>query len=255
MPNVGRELDAWRDAGLTAELWLRDDDACAPTPELDRLTGMLDAYAAPCLLAIVPLAAGPALAARMAGEALLRPAMHGVSHANHAPPGRKREETPDARGAPEIAEALAQARDRFVALFGARAGDWYVPPWNRIGRSAAGLLPGLGFKALSAFGSRSASPGAGVSELNAHVDLMDWKGGRIGRPLPAVDADLAGALAAARLDGGRPVGLLAHHLAHDGQAWEVLEGALDVVARHPAAVWRAADDLLRPACPREDVGT
>src|SRR3546814_16712699 len=31
------ELVHWREAGLTPDLWLRDDDAIAPTPQLDHL--------------------------------------------------------------------------------------------------------------------------------------------------------------------------------------------------------------------------
>jgi len=113
-----------------------------------------------------------------------------------------------------------------------------------MGREAAALLPSLGFAALSRFGTGKLDAAEGLKELNTHVDLMDWKGGRIGRPPADVAADLAVALAAARDDGLRPVGILTHHLAHDAQAWETLDGLLALATRHPAAEWRSAEAVL-----------
>lgn len=238
------ELDRWGEAEREARLWLRDDDAVEPTPALDRLLGLIRDHDVPCLLAVIPTLATEALAERVAGEPLLRAAMHGISHANHAPAGRKSEETPAERGLDRIRDELSIARTRLLSLFGEAAGRWYVPPWNRIGREAAALLPMIGFRAISAFGSQPLAASPALAELNTHVDLMDWKGGRIGRAFPAVAADLARELALARTEGFRPVGLLAHHLAHDAEAWRTLDAVLRLVERHRGARWHAADDLL-----------
>lgn len=244
LAGLSAEFDRWGAAGRRARLWLRDDDAVSPTPALEALVERLRAHEAPCLVAVIPTLASTALADWLSREPLLSVAMHGISHANHAPEGRKSEETPSELGLDLIRDALAAARARFTALFGARAGAWYVPPWNRIGREAAALLPSLGFRYLSTFGPRPLAAAPALGELNTHVDLMDWRGGRIGRPFAAVAADLAAALALARADGWRPVGVLAHHLVHDDSAWRTLDGLLDAVSRHAAAEWRAADALM-----------
>jgi peptidoglycan/xylan/chitin deacetylase (PgdA/CDA1 family) len=238
------ELDRWHDGGRTARLWLRDDDAVEPTAALERLIELLRAHAVPCLLAAIPMLATPELAERTAEEPLLTVGMHGVRHANHAPPGRKTEETPSERGLDRIRSDWAQARERLVSLFGPAAGVCYVPPWNRIGREAAALLPELGFQALSGFGPRPLGASPQLIELNTHVDLMDWRGGRVGRQEGDIAADMTQALGQARADGWRPVGLLAHHLVHDAAAWEALDTVLNLCARHPAARWCVPAELL-----------
>jgi hypothetical protein len=241
------ELDRWSGAGRTARLWLRDDDAQEPGGALDALLSRLRTYRAPCLLAVVPMRAGDALAQRLRMEPLVRVAMHGAWHTNHAGSGRKAEETPIDRGIDAIMSEWAVARDRLCTHFGAGAGFWYVPPWNRIEREVAARLPSLGFRAISRFTSRGLGLAPALAEANTHVDIMDWKGGRVGRTIAAVMADLTAELAHARLHGWRPVGLLSHHLVHDAQAWETLDAILELTSRHPAARWCRPDDLLAEA--------
>jgi hypothetical protein len=242
--SLERELDLWRDTGRVARLWLRDDDAHEPSGPLDQLLTRMEAFAAPCLLAVVPMKAGEALAEALYGTALARVAMHGAWHRNHAPAGRKSEETPQERGVDVIAAELTAARARLTAQFGAAAGRWYVPPWNRIGRNVAAMLPGLGFSALSTFAGLSFGLDPVLIEANTHVDIIDWKGGRVGlTPAQALER-LATELAAARAEGWRPVGVLTHHLVHDADAWAALDAILDAASRHPAARWCDPDELL-----------
>jgi peptidoglycan/xylan/chitin deacetylase (PgdA/CDA1 family) len=232
---VRDELDRWAAAELTARLWLRDDDAQSVTPALEALLGRLEASGAPCMLAVIPMLADAELAKRLAERPDIMVAMHGVRHANHAPEGRKSEETPIERGLDVIEADWRAARARLTGLFGAAAGDWYVPPWNRIAKAAAIVLPTLGFRAVSTFGARRLD--AGLAQWNASVDIMDWRNGRIGRAEGEVARDLSAALAAARNQGGRPVGILTHHLVHDPQAWTVLDALLTLANQHPAARW------------------
>jgi hypothetical protein len=238
------ELDHWHAAGRKALFWLRDDDAHEPTPALDELLQRLRGHAAPCLVAIIPMRAATPLVARLRDEPLARVAMHGAWHANHASEGQKSAETPVERGIESILTELAGARTRLMALFGESAGDWYVPPWNRIDRLVAARLPELGFRAVSTFADTLFHLGPALAQVNTHIDLMDWKGGRIGRSEAAVATDIAARLARARQHGWVPVGILAHHLVHDGGAWSVMDMILDLVSRHPAAAWTAPDDLL-----------
>jgi hypothetical protein len=241
------ELDRWRDAGRTARLWLRDDDAIEPGQRLDDLLTRLLVHGAPCLLAVVPMLAGPKLADRLRAQPLVRVAMHGAWHTNHAPAGRKSEETPAERGIEAVLTELAMARERLITHFGAASGHWYVPPWNRIDRTVAARLPALGFGVLSTFSDRQLGLAPALAELNTHVDIMDWKGGRVGRTVDAAMAQLATELALARRQGWRPVGVLTHHLVHDADAWAALDAILELVSSHQAAVWLHPDELAAEA--------
>jgi peptidoglycan/xylan/chitin deacetylase (PgdA/CDA1 family) len=239
------ELSEWQRAGVVARLWFRDDDAMAPTPALERLIGLTRQHAIPLLLAVIPMRAEASLAGRLMSEAHIDIAMHGVWHRNHMPPEEKSQETPALRGKAVIAEELEAARDQMLKVFAERAGTahWYVPPWNRIPTEVAALLPPLGFKALSTFGGARHEV-SGLAQLNCHVDLIDWRGGRKGRSLAWVAGELASALAASRLGNMAPVGLLAHHLDHEEVTWSVLEQIGKLIADHPAARWVSATDAL-----------
>jgi hypothetical protein len=142
---------------------------------------------------------------------------------------------------------LAGSRARAVEMCGREAGRWYVPPWNRIAPAVADLLPGLGFEALSTFGDRRVSGNPGLIEVNATLDIIDWRGGRGGRPLHWLACEAAHLLGKerARLH-PRPLGILAHHLQHDAAAWEGLHGLMRSVTNHPAATWRTPGSLLSP---------
>jgi hypothetical protein len=246
------ELDRWHDAGRKAHFWLRDDDAQEPTPALGELLQRLRAHNAPCLLAIIPMRAGEPLAARLQDEPLVRIAMHGAWHTNHAPAGMKSAETPVERGISPILAELGAARARLIAHFGEQSGDWYVPPWNRIDKAVAAGLPDLGFSAISTFADNLLNLAPALAQLNTHIDLMDWKGGRVGRTEAAVAMDIAAQLARVRERGWAPVGILAHHLVHDATAWSVMDMILDLVSRHPAALWSSPDDLVADRAQQDD---
>lgn len=220
------ELARWRDAGLSPRLWLRDDDAVAPTPALERLITLSAHCQAPVLLAVIAQPAQPALAERLADVALFTPCQHGYAHRNHAGAGERAVELGGARGLEVIAHDLAAGQQRLIALFGDRLSRILVPPWNRIDAHLAGRLPALGFATLSTFGPPRFDGIAGLGELNCHVDLIDWRGGRVGKSPARLERELVSAFALARAEGGRAVGFLTHHLAHDAQAWASLDEAL-----------------------------
>ncbi len=238
-----RELDLWSAEGRVARLWLRDDDAVSATPALDRLLALSQLHSAPILLGVIPMLARPCLVRALLDCTHITVAMHGIRHENHAAADERKQELPIALGHEAILSRLKLGRARLTGHFGAAAGGWYIPPWNRIVTEAAALLPQTGFKALSCFsGAGHTIPG--LSLHNTHLDLISWRTGRIGKPPSRVGAGLAAELALARADGFRPVGVLAHHLDHDAAAWRSLSGLLTVTSCHPAVSWVAADDLL-----------
>ena len=237
------ELDLWQASGNCVRLWLRDDDAIAPTPALDRLIATLKPFGAPVLLAIIPKGASAALADRLEGEALVMPAQHGYSHRNHAWPGSKPQELGLHRGEEAVLDDLARGREKLIHLFGDALRPVLVPPWNRIDPALVPRLPELGFEAYSTFGMpgwRDDSP----PRHDCHVDIIDWKLTRAGHEPEKLVDKLVEALQLARADSHAPVGLLLHHLVHGEKAWAFLEGLGAVLARHSAARWISFDDLM-----------
>ncbi len=242
------ELDCWSASDRTIGLWLRDDDAVAPSPALDRLSDLAERFAAPVLLAVIPLLAEPALATTLRGMPLLRPCQHGVAHRNHAPAGGKKSEFGAERDAAVVAADIAHGRQRLRDLLGDAVLPIFVPPWNRIAQSHAARLGALGFAGLSCFRGYRLEPDGGPRLLNTHVDIMDWHGGRIGRPATEILAELVALLTQRRQDeaGDIELGLLLHHRDHDETAWSALAGLLQAAA-HPAVRLADPASFVRPS--------
>ncbi|MGU3536664.1 glycosyltransferase [Methylobacterium sp. A54F] len=229
-------LDGVAAQGAVIPLFWRDDDAVTWTPALERLLALAGATACPLLVAAIPARADQALAERLAAEPGVRVAVHGLAHANHAPPGEKPAEfgahRPRAVLRAEAAAALGLARARF----GTGLLPVFVPPWNRLAPELAAALPGLGYAGLSAV------PGPAVPGLrraDADLDPIDWRGGRSLIDPERLLLGLARRIAA---EPDRPIGLLTHHLAHDAAVWRFVEDLLHGLVEHPA---------VRPTDPRD----
>ncbi|CAM5763088.1 polysaccharide deacetylase family protein [Bosea minatitlanensis] len=246
-----RELDLWQEAGRRLRLWLRDDDAVAPSAALDRLAACAERFGAPVLLAVIPLLAEPALAGALRGKPVLLPCQHGCRHRNHAPAGAKKSEFGPDRAPQEVDAGIAGAWLRLRDLLGESVLPVFVPPWNRIDPGHAARLPALGFAGLSCFRDHRHGPAGGPHLLNTHIDVMDWHGGRVGRSHGELIAEIAGLLARwrTRPRGPDTLGLLLHHRDHDAVAWAFLDGLLARAAAHPAVALTDPRDLLRPENP------
>lgn len=241
---VDAELDRWHAAGRIVHLWLRDDDVIEPSAALDRLEALAERFRLPVLLAVIPLLAEEALAPRLAGSSWLRPCQHGAGHRNHEPAGTKSSEFGAAREAEAIRDDVAAGRDRLGELLGETL-PIFVPPWNRIAPNHAALLPELGFAGLSCFRGSRAGEGTSLRRIDSDLDLIDWKGGRIGRPHDRLAEEAATLLARKRESeaGEAGFGLLLHHRDHDDTVWSFLELFLTRYGDHPA-VLRADPAIL-----------
>lgn len=243
-----QELDCWNAAGRKIALWLRDDDAVAPSPALDRLASLSERFAAPVLLAVIPLLAEPALATALGSTPRLRPCQHGATHRNHARAGSKKSEFGAEREASDVDAAIAHGRQRLHDLLGDSVLPIFVPPWNRIAQSHAARLGALGFAGLSCFRDYRHGPDGGPRLLNTQIDIMDWHGGRIGRST----ADLLGEIVALLRErrsgatGDLELGLLLHHRDHDETAWSFLRDLLGA-SQHPAVRVVDPGSLIQPA--------
>ncbi len=220
-------LDRAGERGHRVELWWRDDDAVTATPALDRLLDL--ASGAPILIAAIPGGVDPSLGRRLEGATGVNLAVHGLVHANHAPPGAKSAEFGSHRPLSvlhrEAAEALRIACDKLPPQ---RLLPVFVPPWNRMADDLARDLPSLGYRGLSAAGGPAI---AGLTRADAGLDVIDWRGTR---SLRDPDALLDRLIAHAETGAQPPLGLLTHHLAHDEAVWDFLGELVPLLARHPA---------------------
>jgi hypothetical protein len=239
-------LDRAAGEGIRLDFWWRDDDAVAATPALDRLLSLGREFRTPIAVAAIPARMEPSLPDRLQDEPGARILVHGLSHANHAKPGRKSAEF----GSNRPPSALSADARTGLALARERSGNLllpaFVPPWNRIDQSLAATLPQLGYAGLSTFGPRE--PVAGLAVANTHLDPVDWRGSR-----SAVNPErLAVALdrAIASPNPG-PVGILTHHLIFDEALWRLTRALMDLLSTHDAArfppleeVWRAPNSVI-----------
>lgn len=235
------DLARGADAGVTTRFWLRDDDAVAVTPALERLVAVCENAAMPILLAVIPGGAEPALATWLANHPAVEPCQHGWRHLNHALPFERACELGGARSDEAVLADLARGRDRLGELFGARVRPVLVPPWNRIRPRLVPRLGPAGYAALSTFGR---AVGDGCPTLNCDLDLIDWRNGRRGRTPEDLCGKLRTLVAQTRRDGG-PIGLLTHHLAHDDAAWHFLDLFFARVRDLPGVAFTSAMDELR----------
>ena len=246
------EAARWHDEGRIAELWWRDDDAIDVGPSLDRLVDLVRDTQMPLALAVVPAQATAALADRVANEPGIDVLQHGYAHANHAVAPEKNVELGLQRPAMMTLGELATGWMALERLFGDRALAVMVPPWNRIAPVLVPTLPEIGYRGLSTFGPRPrVHPVRGLLQVNTHVDLIDWKGGRSFAGEETVLAALVTALARARGGDGEPVGILSHHLAMDAGAWDFLSLLWERMRKLENIRVRSARELFAPEAGRQ----
>jgi peptidoglycan/xylan/chitin deacetylase (PgdA/CDA1 family) len=243
---LAAELDRW--APGEATFWWRDDDAIAPSPALGRLLAL---GPQPLAIAVIPAQMTPALAEILAGGPV-DVLQHGYAHRNYEPPGTKKAELGAARPLAAVREELRRGAQFLAAAFGNQALPVLVPPWNRIAEPLIDHLAEDGYRGLSTQGTRrpvAASRQEGILQVNTHMDIVDWRGGRGFIGLEAA-IDLALGHLSARRDGradaAEPTGLLTHHLVLEDAAFDFTAEFLARTAQHPAVQWRSARNIFAP---------
>ncbi len=227
------ELSIWRRSGLRLPFWWRDDDAEEDTAALRKLQSLSAETGVSVHIAVIPKLAKPSLASYMTEHANLIPVVHGWQHKNHNPAGRKKSEFGDTREgvARDLEAAMATSRE----IFGDRLLPMFVPPWNNFADVHLPLLAEFGYRSLSTYTPRTARMAApGVVQVNTHIDPIFWRGGGGLVPPSKIVAQITGLLNDRRLgpaDAEEPLGLLTHHLAHDGAIWAFTAACLEVLIK------------------------
>jgi len=240
------ELGAWQARKQVPDFWLRDDDAMAPSPALDRLFELTGPGNVPLALAVIPAGADEALARKLENAPWVTVLQHGYAHRNHAGADDKKCELGSARPAEHVIAELAVGRQSLETLLGARALPVLVPPWNRIAPHLVPMLPEIGYAGLSRFGPRERKYAAArLAQINTHVDIIDWRGTRgfVGEEaaLGAIVAHLA-ARRTGDVDAGEPTGIMTHHRDHDEACWAFLSQLLKSLEGR--CMWRSAVALF-----------
>ncbi len=233
------EVCKWHDAGRQPQLWWRDDDAVAVTPELEHLAQLTGKAGINVLLAVIPAHVDEALAEYLAQHTNLQPCLHGWAHKNHASASEKKCELGPHRELDLVLGEIAAGRQRLADLFGSGFVPVLVPPWNRMRDDLAPRLHETGITAFSTFAHKRAFP---AIQANTHVDVMNWKapGGATGKAPNQVLDELVAALGTSRANGFYPIGVLSHHLVHDEAAWSSLSG----LVRHQDLNWVSFEEAL-----------
>ncbi len=223
---LGLELRLWAKAGRAPVLWWRDDDARVPTGALEQLLSLSRRHDAPLTLAVIVGPNLPKLVRRLEAEKTVEIAVHGFKHVNRQPEGRGFGEVIEDDGVDWVRSQLLAT----VATFH-RAGaapSLFVPPWNNLQPQLIAALPGSSLTAVSGFDQTRTVEG--VARLDAHMDVLRWKGGGrfrgTWRFLSRMRRLLVQRRLAHRWD--EPIGLLTHHLDHDKETWLFLEQFLAV---------------------------
>jgi hypothetical protein len=168
---LAKELDCWGESGAIAKFWWRDDDAVAPTNQLEAL--LRCAGSTPLALAVVPGLATFAIADRLRDHTSVVVLQHGWRHANHALEGNS--EYPKIRPEKDVARELVDGRNRLAEFFGAQALPVFVPPWHGFDACFLPILRPSGLTAISLKGPRSGAMSVeGVFQANAHVSPIMW---------------------------------------------------------------------------------
>jgi hypothetical protein len=243
--HLADELDRWREAQRVAKLWWRDDDAVAPSANLDRLVEI--AGTVPIALAVIPADAGSELAEwlRKFGPSIAI-LQHGWRHSNHST-GRRKSEFPAERSGSAVRTDLAAGRERLTHLFGSRALPVLVPPWNRFDDLHLPLLAACGIRAISRINRSGGFPPAlGIGEVNVDIDLVEWRGDRGFIGEEAALGALVGHLQTRRFGWvcDEPIGILTHHLVQDTATEAFLQKLVAVTCVHPMLCWLDAFEIF-----------
>jgi hypothetical protein len=170
------EISRWRDAGTSIEFWWRDDDATQPTSALERLLHL--AIGSKYRLRWRSFRHRPTRRCLPLLPAEADVLQHGADHSNRAASGEKKSEYPASEAMDVALARLADADSAWASSRGAltRRARSPVEPNCRAASAAPCVLRVSGTEPLRC--TQQSAGGPGVTQINTHVDIIDWKGSR-----------------------------------------------------------------------------
>ncbi|MGB9989063.1 hypothetical protein [Pseudoduganella rhizocola] len=239
-----KELNRWDAAGRTCQLWLRDDDLAAITPQFNRLRALVEKHDVPALLAVIPGQAAPTLGKDTMAVHHFQFAQHGWRHQNHEQPENRKSEFGPARSSAAIRHDMLKGARRMGELFGERYINVFVPPWNNLAPDSMAATSYAGMSRHVSMGKIKLP--AGMVETNTHVDLMRWTATPSLQAPDWIAAQLSHYLGRQRKgkDTLPAVGLLSHHLVMDGDGWQFLDELLALTSSYPCVRWAKPSELF-----------
>jgi hypothetical protein len=245
---VRAELDVWSAKRRDALFWWRDDDATQANDKLEALLELSKSFSVPVALSAIPANAKPNLAKLVAKNESAEILVHGLRHVNHAARDRTKRELGGEISLEEVLLDAATGLRLARARLGPKCLPVLVPPWNRITARAVPHLPKLGFKGLSTWKPRVTKLAApGLIQVNAHLDLVDWRHGRVLKSQRTVAGLLLRKLRWRRAKASRteePLGILTHHAYWSRAKERLLASLLAMLAEHPATRFVKASDAF-----------
>lgn len=240
-----RELNRWDAAGRTCQLWLRDDDLAAITPQFNRLRALVEKHDVPALLAVIPGQAAPTLGKDTMALHHFQFAQHGWRHQNHELPENRKSEFGPARSSAAIRHDMLKGARRMSELFGERYINVFVPPWNNLGVDSMAATSYAGMSRHVSMGKIKLP--AGMVETNTHVDLMRWTATPMLQAPDWIAGQLSRFLGHQRKGKDKlpAVGLLSHHLVTDGDGWQFLDELLALTRSYPCVRWAKPSELFQ----------
>ncbi|MGJ8545840.1 MAG: polysaccharide deacetylase family protein [Sulfitobacter sp.] len=243
---LDRELDLWRAAGRRARFWWRDDDAQAPTNDLDQLLRISARRRIPVHLGVIPSGLSPDLAARLAREDTAWVLQHGFAHKNHEPRGTPASEVGISRDMALQQRDLAQGWEILTNAQMPRLLPGLIPPWNRISEATLRRLPEFGYSLVSVFDGRSSGdPVPGLVQIDCHIDPIRWKYGRQFRGAAKMVEHCVTQLSQRRQSGSdAPIGYVTHHLQTENAIWEFTDAWMEHLTASGVCDWHRLDSFL-----------
>ena len=241
---VRDELDIWAAEKRVAQFWWRDDDAQDVSPRLKRMLSIAQNFDVSVALSVIPVGTKAGLVKYLQASNQAQVLVHGYAHKNYARKGQAKRELGGARALNDIIEDLANGLALARASFGERVLPVMVPPWNRIAPKAVEVLPRLGYRGISTWKPRlKVTACAGLTQVNAHLDVIDWRRGRRVKSEAQIAGLLLRKLRWRRADPERasePLGLLTHHQLWSAEKENTIVQFLGITREHRAVIWRPA---------------
>lgn len=245
---ISDELDLWTRERRRTAFWWRDDDAADTSSNLARMTEVASSHRVHIGLSVIPLRRTERLLKFVRQHRNLDVLVHGYAHKSHARDGEAKREFSGSRSIADMAQDLANALALNQDAFGQRGLPVLVPPWNRISPGLLRELPKLGFQGISTWKPRPETGHIrGLKQVNAHLDPVNWRAGRVIKPEAQVASLLLRKLRWRRANPRRavePLGLLTHHELWCVEKEQIVVNLLKATRNHPAVSWLSAREVF-----------